>query len=92
MANIKTARSERNEVLHWLWGEGEDETTAKLGSMRIHRPEIVKRKTASEVYAIADRLLDASHTLIRLNDEIIRSAWPDEPWRFVPHPHRPSAA
>ena len=85
MADIKAAKDERNEVMHWLWGKGEDEATATIGSQRIHRPEAVKTKTASEVYAIANRLLDATHTLIRLNDDVLRSAWPDEPWRFVPH-------
>ena len=79
MANIKAAKDERNEVMHWIWGKGEDETTAKIGSMRIHRLEVVKTRTASEVYAIADRLLDASLALTRLNDDVLRSAWPDEP-------------
>jgi hypothetical protein len=56
---IKNARAERNEIVHWLWGKDADPTKAKLGSLRIHREQQVKIKTAEELYALADRLLAA---------------------------------
>jgi hypothetical protein len=59
ITEIKTIRNERNEILHWIWGKGEAETAAKLHSLRIHRKQDVKTKTAEELYALANRLLQA---------------------------------
>jgi hypothetical protein len=65
---IKAARTERNEVLHWIWGpDPEDPTRARLGSQRVYREEKFKTKTAEELYALADRLMAAVHALVGLH-------------------------
>jgi hypothetical protein len=79
MQDIKAARQERNEILHWLWSKGEDDATAKLGSLRIHRDPNIKTKTAEEVYALADRLLRAVLSLHHFDDMVQGGAWPDKP-------------
>src|SRR5262245_48718866 len=65
---IKGARAERNEILHWIWGvDPDDPTRARLGSKQLIREDRAKTKTADEVYALAERLLAAVHALDRFN-------------------------
>jgi hypothetical protein len=61
--DIKTARAERNEILHWIWGKADDPATATMASLRIHREKQFKTKTANELYALADRLLATANAL-----------------------------
>jgi hypothetical protein len=67
---VKAARAERNEVLHWIWGKDPDPAKAKLGSLRIHREQQIKTKTAQELYALADRLLAAVTALTRFDPSV----------------------
>src|SRR5262245_5376417 len=46
--DIKAARAERNEVLHWIWGQADDPGTATLKSHRIYREKQTRTKTANE--------------------------------------------
>jgi hypothetical protein len=71
--DIKAARAERNEVLHWIWGKDDDTATAKLGSLRIYREEQIKTKTAEELYALADRLLAAVSALTRFDPWLLKT-------------------
>jgi hypothetical protein len=67
MKDVGDARRERNEILHWLWGKGDDETTAKHGSMRPYRPDVTKTKTAEQIYSVADTMLLATMALHKLD-------------------------
>src|SRR6185436_17596209 len=66
MENLKTARKERNEVLHWIWSKSENEEEAHLSLLRIHREQDAKTKTAEDLYALADKLLRSSFDLTHL--------------------------
>jgi hypothetical protein len=90
ITEIKTTRGERNEILHWIWGKGEDDTTAKLHSLRIHRKQDVKTKTAEELYALANRLLQAVLSLAHFNDDLRDRAWPDRSGQLTPLRHSAS--
>jgi hypothetical protein len=72
MKDIVNARKERNEILHWLWGNGDDDTEARHGSMRPHREEMSKTKTARQIYDVAALMLDASIALMRLNNDWLK--------------------
>lgn len=72
MKDIVNARKERNEILHWLWGKGDDDTEARHGSMRPHREEMSKTKTARQIYDVAALMLDASIALMRLNNDWLK--------------------
>jgi hypothetical protein len=88
MKDIVTARKERNEILHWLWGKGDDDTEARHGSMRPHREEMSKTKTARQIYDVAALMLEVSLGLMRLNSDWLKKhnidtglieSLPDEP-------------
>jgi hypothetical protein len=70
---IKAARAERNEVLHWVWGKDADPAIAKLASLRLYREEQIKTKTAEELYALADRLLAAVSALTRFDPWVLKT-------------------
>jgi hypothetical protein len=72
MKDIVNARKERNEILHWVWGKGEDDTKARHGSMRPHRDEMSKTKTARQIYDVAALMLDASIALMRLDNDWLK--------------------
>jgi hypothetical protein len=55
-AKIAALRSQRNEVIHWIWGPSGEDGTAKHASMRPYRPQQVKTKTAAEIATISDGL------------------------------------
>jgi len=57
---IAAARTERNEILHWLWGKSEKPSAAKYTSLRPHREQQERSKTAAEIQAVADELLELS--------------------------------
>ena len=88
MGDIITARKERNEILHWLWGKGEDDTLARHGSMRPHREETSKTKTAEQIYEVAGLMLDASIALTRLNENWIKKLYVSD--RAVPSSDTPA--
>jgi hypothetical protein len=87
MKDIADARRERNEILHWLWGKGEDDTIARHGTYRPYRSEASKTKTAQQIYDVAKLMLDAVIALTRLDTEYLKRygidpasvAWPDTP-------------
>jgi len=88
MKDIVSARKERNEILHWLWGKGDDDTEARHGSMRPHREEMSKTKTARQIYDVAALMLEVSLGLMRLNSDWLKKhnidmglieSLPDEP-------------
>ena len=57
IAAIKTARSDRNDVIHQVWGQPQEDGTARHASYRPHRKPVESHKTADQVLEIADRLL-----------------------------------
>lgn len=61
MSDIKFARSERNDVIHHLWGQTDESGAASLGSYRPFREPKERSMTAAEVGAVADLLLRCSH-------------------------------
>jgi hypothetical protein len=69
ISQITTARTERNELLHWLWGQSDDPELPKYGQLRPYRPKTEKQKTAEEIFSIADSMLSATKELAELNTE-----------------------
>jgi hypothetical protein len=103
MKDIAEARRERNEILHWLWGKGEDDTIARHGTSRPYRSEESKTKTAQQIYDVAALMLDATIALNRLDTEYLKRygmdpaslpALPDtpEPPTLPPHSASPETA
>ena len=56
MAKINKLRSERNEILHWIWGKTDNPAIALHASMRPFREAVKKTKAAVEIQALADQL------------------------------------
>jgi hypothetical protein len=60
---VKAARSERNDIMHWLWGASDDDTLF-MQTMRPYKNEPPpKRKTAKDIYALAAELLNLTAAL-----------------------------
>jgi hypothetical protein len=91
MKDVVNARKERNEILHWLWGKGDDDTEARHGSMRPHREEMSKTKTARQIYDVAALMLDASIALMRLDNDWLKKHNIDT-GLIEPLPDRPDAS
>jgi hypothetical protein len=62
---IREYRRERNELLHWLWDETEDQGEMRLLEIRPHRDERTKPKTAAEIMKLADAMGEVSDDLAR---------------------------
>jgi hypothetical protein len=69
IARIKNAFKDRNEILHWLWKKGDDESFAEHGNLHPYKKGQIKRRTAQQLYDVAAAMLQAVHALTRLNDE-----------------------
>ncbi|OAI45472.1 hypothetical protein AYO42_00085 [Rhizomicrobium sp. SCGC AG-212-E05] len=89
---IKALRTERNEILHWLYGESGDPTLAKYVSMRPHRDFQERTKTAAQIQAVAEEMLDmtlVTTSLTALAMKLVASPYkpetpdilPDLAWR-----------
>ena len=72
---IIVLRKERNEIMHWLWGEADAPDVAKYSSIRPYRenPE-PKIKTAQEIQKIADGMLGCTTDLLAYVDLELRKA------------------
>lgn len=103
IAKIEAARSERNIIMHYLWGAADVDGAAKLASRRPFRAPKEITKTADEVGAVADAMLDITNKLYELLYYLReqRIASPDEraplpprgnyPWPLNPDlPDKPS--
>jgi hypothetical protein len=66
-SQIRTLRTERNEILHWLYGKTDDPEKAFYASVRPHREERQKTKTAKEIFAISESLLDMTMVVSALS-------------------------
>jgi len=96
METIRTARSERNDLMHWLWqASDEDPDRITLAQVRPYKPEATKSKTAAELYALANTMLETVTALHKLDDEHFarltmeesqRRAWFDTLSRLTPPP------
>lgn len=51
-------RTERNEILHWIYGVSDDPALARYTSIRPHRQPQERSKTAEEIQAVANEMLD----------------------------------
>ena len=87
--DIKSARKDRNDLVHWLWGKSDDPTRMKIGSIRPHRETQQKDMTASEVQSIADRLYAHTRTLLELSAKLDEEA--PGSWQRIPLPPSPPA-
>lgn len=83
ITRIKEVRRERNDVLHWLWGKTENADIAKHGTRRPYRLPQDKTKTAVEIHAIADEMLNLSTELA----EWITCHGPQPSCPLAPSPH-----
>ena len=84
---IKDLRSDRNEILHWIWGKTENEHIAKHVSFRPFRKQEEKLKTADNIAAIANAMLEITQ-IITLWQMILEksgnSPLPETPFPPVP--------
>lgn len=66
IASVKSARKKRNDVIHHLWGEMDENGAALLASYRPFRDPVEKSMTAAEVGSIADELLEHGSTMFKV--------------------------
>lgn len=62
---VEDLRRERNEILHWLWGKTDDETTAVNATLRPFRDEKRKYRTAADIGLIAGGMLSSVRYMTR---------------------------
>jgi hypothetical protein len=86
-AEIEELRTERNEVLHWIWGRTEQENIAMHLSARPFRKQQHKFKTAADIQTLADRAVTAIEALIWWENEISSRLQP--PSLGKPEPQSP---
>ena len=92
IAGVNKARSDRNKILHWLWGKSEASDTAILATYRPFRESQEGEMTAAEIQAVAAALLAATLELNRWSDKAfaaLRASWPQ---RFERPSHLPGLA
>lgn len=79
---IKTTRTNRNDIIHHLWGKTDESGAAKVASYRPFREGKEKSLTADQVWAVSDDLLEATHKIIQLGDWVDRDR-PPSPSRLA---------
>ncbi len=67
-AEIARLRTERNNILHWIWGKAEDPTMAVHASIRPFREDRMRYLTATDIQKIADDMLVVSRALVKWGD------------------------
>ena len=77
---IRKLRTDRNEILHWLHGASEDPTKSSYASLRPHREERRKSKTAKEMFDIAQGLLEMTMVVSALSILALK---------LLPSPYKP---
>lgn len=65
---ISALRTERNEILHWLYGKADDPAIAKSSSVRPHRPIKEKFRTALEMQKVAEDFLEYAILIVGWTD------------------------
>jgi hypothetical protein len=95
---MKASRSERNDVIHYLWGWAAREDVAILARIRPFRKPVKKTMTARQVKDVADELAFCSARLYELLNWLEKHHWPlpdkpsqpplpdDSPWPLTPFP------
>jgi len=63
-AEIKRLRSERNDIMHWIWGESEGSDAAFHISARPFRKHQMSTKTADQIKKIAHETVEAIEALL----------------------------
>jgi hypothetical protein len=66
--SIETARSERNRIIHWLWGKSEAAESVTLAKISPFLDEQFVEMTAVQIQRVADDLLNAFVDLARWSD------------------------
>lgn len=56
IADIRRLRSERNDIMHWIWSGSDEPDTARHATMRPYRETKAKTKKANEIQTIADEM------------------------------------
>ena len=102
IAEINRIKSERNEILHWIWGKTDNPDKAAHLSARPFRQQERKTKTAAEIQQIADDAMKVVEALIWWSNHIHRFVLaplhepakpsPDTPSMQSPPRHSPSTA
>ncbi len=90
VVEIARLRGERNEVMHWLWSKSDEDDKAIHGTLRPFRTPQKKTKTAKEVHAIAEGMVEVVKSLSDWHDLVLegpRSTWLD---KLSPQPPRPN--
>ena len=63
---IEATRTERNKIIHFIWGKVDPEGAAFLTSFRPFRKDQIDSKTAPEVQAVADTMHDRVNDLYKV--------------------------
>lgn len=72
VSEISRLRTERNEILHWIWGKSLVENEAIHLSFRPFREPQQRTKTAREIQKIADDMMGVIHALGWWREELFR--------------------
>jgi hypothetical protein len=72
ISRIKAARTNRNDIIHSIYGVADDPTLAKIGTIRPYRQERFSEHSAADFYAVAQEMLSISMELARANDAIFQ--------------------
>lgn len=74
ISRIKKARTDRNDILHSIYGIADDPTLTKIATLRPFREEKMAERSAADFYAVAAELLAISMELANANEVIFRKA------------------
>jgi hypothetical protein len=69
-SEINRIKTERNEILHWIWGKSEKPETAIHISARPFRAHLQKKKTALDIQKVADDALEAVKAIVWWSNHI----------------------
>ena len=75
-AEIEAIRAERNELIHWIWGESPEGKAAIQVDARPFRMTQKKSRTDAEISAVADRAMKVIQTLGAWQRDILNQLHP----------------
>jgi hypothetical protein len=90
-AQIAALRTERNEILHWLYGKSDDAALAISAHVRPYRERKERSKTAKQIQETANSLLELAVLISEWQFLALGLTWPpsspDKPEPLAPQPN-----
>ncbi|WP_022697951.1 hypothetical protein [Euryhalocaulis caribicus] len=62
-ARIRMARTDRNKIVHWLWGKSEHPDEAVSSSVTVFKDGERRTWTAQQIYEVAESCMQSTHEL-----------------------------